>query len=461
MRTFLVCFCLCFLGKFPLNAQLNYYTFGDPHLANQASENLPSLLGDHTKTGEFYPVTLYTGFTNNFIRASDLSAFSAQTEISREDMDAYLGKLKPVNQFWAGYNAPLFQFFFNVPKKRKPFISFGFGAGHRTDFNFDVNREFLELLIRGNKNMAGQTVPLAPQLNLLSYNQLFLTASTVFRIIPWKNAQVVTIKPAVRVRYLSGLACVRMPSPTLNMYTDPEGRYLDFDTDLRINMSSIADTPTLNDFASQGEFNLNSPGKGWGFDLGAGITVLRNLQLHAALNDLGGITFNRNVINYSKQGTVRYDGVDLDKLNSGSDSLLNFTKLEEIIQPEKTYESFRSPLGARLILSGMYGLQARKRRRIPYFVHNLSFTYVQGLRDYLNTTTKPIAHAAYTYSFKNILNLGTGVTLGGISGFMAGAHLSLKANWFKLGIASNNLLPLISTRAGRGTDLHAFIGFSF
>ncbi|QLH45377.1 MAG: hypothetical protein HWD58_07035 [Bacteroidota bacterium] len=120
MRTFLVCFFFCFLGKFPLNAQLNYYTFGDPHLANQASENLPSLLGDHTKTGEFYPVTLYTGFTNNFIRASDLSAFSAQTEISREDMDAYLGKLKPVNQFWAGYNAPCFSSFLMCPKTANP-----------------------------------------------------------------------------------------------------------------------------------------------------------------------------------------------------------------------------------------------------------------------------------------------------------------------------------------------------
>jgi hypothetical protein len=53
------------------------------------------------------------------------------------------------------------------------------------------------------------------------------------------------------------------------------------------------------------------------------------------------------------------------------------------------------------------------------------------------------------------------MTLGGLNGFMAGAHLSLKANFFKLGFASNNLLPLISDKAGRGTDIHVFLGFSF
>jgi hypothetical protein len=86
---------------------------------------------------------------------------------------------------------------------------------------------------------------------------------------------------------------------------------------------------------------------------------------------------------------------------------------------------------------------------------------VQGMADYLNTTTKPVLHAGYTYSFLNILNIGTGMTLGGLNGFMAGAHLSLKANFFKLGFASNNLLPLISDKAGRGTDIHVFLGFSF
>jgi hypothetical protein len=458
----LLTLCTLLYGGWALQAQTNFYTFTDPHLANQASANLPSLLGDHTKTGEFYPFALYAGFGNNFISAADINQFTSADILGSEQINEYLSKLKASNTIWAGYQLPLFNFYFNIPKKRKPFISFGFGAKNQTDFSLDFNREMLELILRGNKNFAGQTVSLSPSINLLSYNELFLTASAQFQITDWKSKNIIRVKPAIRVRYLNGLAALRMPTNTLEMYTDPEGKYIDFATDMRINMASAVDTPLLNGaFGENLAGSLNGGGQGWGYDLGVGVYLLKNLQIHAALNDLGGINFDRNVINYSKQGELRYDGVNLNELNNGSDSLFQIGKLEEILKLERSFESFRVPLGAKLILNGQYGLKAKKRRRIPYFVHNLSATYVQGMADYLNTTTKPVLHAGYTYSFLNILNIGTGMTLGGLNGFMAGAHLSLKANFFKLGFASNNLLPLISDKAGRGTDIHVFLGFSF
>jgi hypothetical protein len=44
---------------------------------------------------------------------------------------------------------------------------------------------------------------------------------------------------------------------------------------------------------------------------------------------------------------------------------------------------------------------------------------------------------------------------------MAGAHLGFRLGAIKLGLASNNFLPLLSAKAGRGTDFNMYFGFYF
>jgi len=79
----------------------------------------------------------------------------------------------------------------------------------------------------------------------------------------------------------------------------------------------------------------------------------------------------------------------------------------------------------------------------------------------LSSTKAPAINLAYSYSLYNFLNAGINATVGGTNKLQVGAQLGLRIAVFKLGIASNNLLPIIADKSGRGADVFAYLGFYF
>ena len=362
---------------------------------------------------------------------------------------------------WAGADIPLLNVFFNVNKKNhKRFLSFGLGMREKIDFNFNLNKDLLSLIYKGNKQFAGQkNNNLAPSLNFLFYNEFFLAAAGQFQLFKNDTAHFpITIKPALRLRYLNGMASIYMPEANINMYTEKDGRFIDLTTALEANMSASVDTP---DFSSAiGDINLQSfkgAGKGFGLDLGVGVTLLENLQIHVAMIDMGSIHFKRNVINYTKNATTRFDGIDINEKGEA----INTAELNDLIEPDKSYNSYKQPLPTRLVLNGFYGLKQKVKRRVQYYEHNITFTYVQGFRNYLSATKRPTINLGYAYNLKNLVNTGIGFTFGGLNKVQAGAQLGLRLGAVKLGFASNNILPIITAKAGRGTDFNMYLGFYF
>lgn len=203
--------------------------------------------------------------------------------------------------------------------------------------------------------------------------------------------------------------------------------------------------------------SFKSSGKGFGMDLGLGVTLFENFQAHLGFLDMGSINFNRNTINYTKNDTYTYDGIDINQQGDA----INTGNLDEMLQPEKTYNSYKMPLPTKLILSRSVSVQEKAKRKVTYFVHNVSVTYVQGFRNYLSSTKKPALNVGYAYNFKNLVNTGASFTVGRVNKVMAGAHLGFRLGAIKLGLASNNFLPLLSAKAGRGTDVNLYLGFYF
>jgi hypothetical protein len=456
---------VCSLLAFSLSAQLANAQFNFAQIQNQQTHNLaaaqlPSLLGDDIRTGEVFLLNPSIGFANNFISAYDIQKLSGNGALSNTYIDDVLRKIPKQGTVWAGADIPLLNVFFNINKKNhERFLSFGLGMREKIDFNFSLNKDLLSLLYKGNKQFAGSTVNLSPSLNFLFYNEYFLAAAGQFQL--FKNdttRKPIIIKPALRLRYLNGMASIYMSKANIDMYTDPEGRYINFNTLLEANMSSAIDTPDIE--SALGDINLNSfkgSGKGFGIDLGVGVTLFENLQVHAALIDIGSIHFKRNTINYTKDASYTYDGIDLN--NEGE--TINTTQLNDLIQPDKTYNAYKQPLPTRLILSGFYGLGPKTKRRVTYYMHNISLVYVQGFRNYLNATTKPTVNIGYAYNIYNMVNTGIGITVGGLNKIQAGAQLGFRLGAVKLGFASNNLLPIITAKAGRGTDFNMWLGFYF
>lgn len=460
MKIHLIPFAIClFVCKLSV-AQFNFSQIQNQHTHNLAAAQLPSLLGDDIRTCEVHLFSPYIGFANNFISAYDLQQLSSSGKLSNTYIDNILNKIPKQGSIWAGADIPLLNVFFNINKKNhERFLSFGLGMREKIDFNFTLNKDLLSLLYKGNKQFAGQTVNLAPSLNFLFYNEYFLAAAGQFNLsLPATKLKLITIKPAVRLRYLKGIASIDMPEANISMYTDPEGRFIDLTTSLQANLAASVDTPDAE--STLGNINLNSlkgPGKGFGLDIGVGVTLLENLQLHAAMIDMGSIHFTRNTINYTKHASYTYDGVDFNQ----DDKSVRAADLENLIQPEKTYNSYRQKLPTRFVLSGFYGLGKKTKRAVPYYKHNVTFTYVQGFRNYLSATTQPALNIGYAYNLRNLVNAGLGFTFGGLNKIQGGAQLGLRLGAVKLGFASNNLLPVLTSKAGRGTDFNLYLGFYF
>jgi hypothetical protein len=459
MRKIILSFAISLTCSKGLQAQFNFSQINNQQTHNLGASQLPSLLGDDIRTAEIHLFNIYGGFGNNFISANNLQQLSNSGSLSNDYIDNILRKSPKEATLWAGADIPVMNLFFNVNKKaREPFLSFGLGVREKIDFNFNLNKDLLSLMYKGNKQFADQTVNLSPSVNFLFYNEYFFAAAAQFKLFKTDSTKGITIKPAMRLRYLNGMASIYMPDSHIDMYTHPDGRYIDFTTTLEANMSTSVDTPDAEGVLENIDLgSVKSSGKGLGIDLGVGVTLLENLQVHAALIDMGSINFTRNTINYTKNDSYTYDGIDIDTKGDP----ISTAKLESFLQPEKTYNSYKMPLPTRLVLSGFYGLKHKTKRKVPYYVHNVSLTYVQGFRNYLSATKHPTLNLGYAYSLGNMVNTGVNFTLGGLNKVMAGAHMGFRLGAIKLGFASNNVLPIITTKAGRGTDVNLYLGFYF
>lgn len=445
-----------------VSGQYAFSQFQNQQMHSLASSQLPSLLGNDLKHGEVFLLAPYLGFGNNMFSALDVKQLASNENITNQYIDDMLAKMPKQGNIWVGADLPIMNIFFSIKnKKKEPFLSFGLGIKEKIDANFSINQDFFSLMYKGNKQFAGKSINLSPSINFLMYHEYFLAASANFQILknlPSKLGNM-TIRPAVRLRYLNGIASVYMQKDQINMYTDPDGRYIDFTSDFAINMSSAIDTPDFESVGSEAsEFSLKGAGKGVGIDLGIGVELLDNLWVHLGITDIGSIRFNNNAINYTKASTYRYDGVEI---RGDAEEPVNMGDFETLLNPDKSYNSYSQPLPTRLTLSGFYGFGQKERKNAIYYMHNLSFTYVQGFRNYLSSTKAPAINLAYSYSLYNFLNAGINATVGGTNKLQVGAQLGLRIAVFKLGIASNNLLPIIADKSGRGADVFAYLGFYF
>lgn len=447
-------------ATFASNAQYNFGQINNPHTHNLASAQLPSLLGDDLKSGEFHLLNMYAGFGNNIVSAGDLMTLSESGNLSNEFIDGFLARTPKQAAVWAGVDLPLLNIFFQVKKKNKPFLFFGLGMRQKIDINATLNKDLLTLIYKGNKGFAGQTVNLSPSLNMLYSNEYFLSLAGQISLPDIGTIKTLSVRPAARFRLINGIAGLSMPDAHIDMYTDPEGRYIDFSTNLQANLASAVDTPDIQStFGELSPGSFRSAGRGFGMDLGVGMMALGRIRVHLGLLDIGSVRFTRNAVNYTRTSSYRYEGIDLNGAEEGNS--LSTGNLVELIQPEKTYQPFIMVLPTKFVFSGAYLMKKKTRRRVDYFTHHLQLTYVQGFRNYLNASQAPTLNIGYSYNLANVISPGVHVTMGGLNGLMAGAQMGFRLGMFKMGLGSNNLLPLINSSSGRGTDANLYFGYYF
>jgi hypothetical protein len=458
MKKLLLCalFTGCQLAAF---AQLDMGALQDAHNTANAARHMPTYLGDRFNKFQITILNPYVSIGSSFANVGEVQEYLNADKITSEMIGASIRKMRSQDNIVAGsVDLAIVNAAFNITGKGgHKALSIGVGVNERVEVSTVFNQEAFLLAYNGNKQFAGQTVQIAPRFNGLAYTEYYVSAA--YNIRPRYSDWV--IKPAIRLSYLAGQANVEMrQGNSISLYTQPEGRYLDFGLDYNINTSLGDDSVTL----SGSSFNLNDKsfkggaGHGIGMDLAVRVSPKPGIHFNIGLMDVGSITFTNNPTNIYNHTTYRYEG---QELTFAEDQSLNLDSIADLAKPKYSYNSYTVELPTKLVITGSIGLNKAENKKETYYKDQITGLYQQGFLNYLSATTTPYIALGYTHSFKGKLNLGANAGVGGIWGGNVGIIASLKAGAFLFGLHSNNILPLIAPNAGRGSDFGMLLGLAF
>jgi len=480
---FTILFILFIISAASSKAQLNIAELQNPHQALSGSGYLPTLLGDGFRKLEVQLMNPYATLGNNVFSFNDIKELANTKTITPELISYALDKLSKDNIIYLGTELNLINIGLNFRHKDKtPFLSFGFTVRQKNELNFQFNNDLFSLIYKGNKQFAGQTISLAPSLHFLAYTDVGLAAACNLHLPKVGRFLDVSIKPAVRFRYIQGIANLNMPSNAITMLTEQDGRYIDFGFNYDIQLSLPIDTGTINDILKNKtgtassttganpniNFNkiaselFNKSGKGLGIDWGIKVALNPNLSFNAGFTDMGYIKFAKNSITVSNHSTYRFEGYEVQYFSNQQQNVTSqVDTLLFKLKPTVAYGSYSVPLGSKFLFSTNLKLGKRERNEVIFYKHNFNFTYMQGFSNYLSSVKRPYMCLGYLYSIGNFCNLGVNGSLGGLTLATVGAQITFKIAKTKFGISSSNILPLISLNAGRGTDIGILTAMSF
>ncbi len=207
-----------------------------------------------------------------------------------------------------------------------------FSVGHRIRSvgSIRYSKELATMSALGNAVYIGEMVNAGPDLELLSYHEIYLGVAK-----KWDH-----IKIGARIKYLAGNDHVFSPEDRIVLTIDPDYYRMQFDNNYQITGTGVFDYNGLDDLSFDFDglklepFARNNQGLALDFSFNMDIseTSLIGIEVH----DLGSIHWNNNVSSFVSAGEMTYEGIDLlDYLNDGddisiSDSLYQLLEFEEI-----------------------------------------------------------------------------------------------------------------------------------
>ncbi len=430
-RLTIIIFCL-FIGNVQAqhNLQLQYGYRGG--LA--ASRFLPSTFDMKEKSFSL-ETNFNVYFSNRAINYESFRTVSASKELSNQDIDQFLVNLNNRNTLTVGQDFLLLGVGFRT-KINKSFFNWGVTLTDRAAVHLIYRKSLFELLLRGNRPFAGQTIELSPELRGRYFREIAL--NNTFKIKKSKN---LGITFGYQLKYYWLLAGVFLENANLDFFTEETGRSLNIDYDYVYFSSGI------NDFSL-----TNSKGNGLGLSLGTTFEWQNRLAFDVAVNDLGAITFKKDVAIVKDSESFTFEGLDgegLKNVNAVTDSISALIENEEVLQ-----QSFRRPVGTQLLLQLSYQFTDYSSKENPTRFY---LTYIQGFNEQPGISTNPrVIIAAHTRLFKSIY-FGLNTAFGGLNPLAIGGLVGIRIRNLRFSIQSDDFTGFILPSKGTGIGL----GFTF
>jgi hypothetical protein len=149
-----------------------------------------------------------------------------------------------------------------------------------------------------------------------------------------------------------------------------------------------------------------------------------------------------------------FRGIEVENIFEGElivpDTIINL--IFDSDTKKDTVDAFTMPYPARINFYGGYQIKA-DRNGVEYTKHKFILNIVQGFQNNGIATKRSYFGAGYVYNLKTILDVGGNIGFRGYNNFQFGTFFGVRAGFFRFGLGSSNLLPLISAEAGTGSDI--------
>lgn len=381
----------------------------------------------------------YTGLGTGWIGNNQVTLggiLSDGNTINEASKDQIMGQVEDGFTLSAGYRLDLAQVNIKLGGK-----TWGFYLSDYLGANANINSpNTIGLILRGNGPYAGQTV--SDENSTASFYQARgLGAATSFAFGEKVNL-------GVRVNLLQGMRMFQLDNAEYTLFTAANGTEIDLDANY-----SFSSTP---DFGNTGLFAFN--GFGASVDLGLLVDLNEKMQLEAAVNDLGTISFTTD----TKSRVVKledFSGIFIDNILQDSvgqlvenqaDSLVN------LVLPDSARGNTSLMMPMSLRLGFRYQLSEKGQ---------LAATVVYNPLKVGAYTPTPVINVAYQHEVVTGLRLGVNAYYGGICGYGFGAMGTYRIQAGTTGIdllaGSDNLMGFLVPNSARGMNLFAGVGVAF
>lgn len=309
-------------------------------------------------------------------------------------------------------------------------IGWYINVADRTHANAVVSKDLFDLAMFGNAMFAGETAQLSElSLNLLTYKQFEVGILKSFELSKGK------FHFGIGFSLLTGNRNLQIDIAEAELYTDPDGEYLDGTIKGDIRSASLNSTQYFDatGFGFSGALSLGYEAEKFGLRLDA--------------DDLGFISWNQNLKHTEIDSTFRFEGVNIDLL--GGDGFANIS-LDTVIEgliTEREAATYSSMVLGRIRLEGFYRVNDKNVKVYAGIQYRIAHGYV------------PYGYVGCSSPLKKGFFIDGRVAYGGFGSFHLGLELRKKfAEVFEIRLGTNNLegyvLPMV------GTSQSAYIGLA-
>lgn len=322
---------------------------------------------------------------------------------------------------------------------KKKYISYFFSVRDRTHFDSHFSKDLFRVGFYGNSEYAGKTAYFNDfSLNLIHYQQLQvgIFSSKVDSAARW----------GLGISFLKGESYLSVDAPKAELYTSEDGQYIDFSTQMSVNLSDTAKKGlgAFNGFGASLDVYFEAPFQ----------TRFGNSKLRLAVSDIGFIRFNKQSLTLQEDTVFHYTGFHVNSFYDLQDSTYGNTSQDSIINTVAPFKKKAFSANLPSVLDLTYETQFSKR-----------FYLTEGIRYVFNANYSLLGYIKGNFYLSPKFMLSATFGYGGYGGYGNFNYgLGLFANFghgVVLYAGSNNLEGYLTpkTNAGQGVYISLIKNF--